>query len=616
VAALLALAWGAWAGAARAEAGPLVLAVEGGDEASAERLRAAIERELGRPVVRGEAAPGVEAIVIGGRGEGGETRVTYVAPGGRRLDRSLRVQDDPARADGEIALLAGNLARDESAALLAGLGPAERAAPVAAARPVEFSCERRTGPEAPFGGDVVPYVGSSSSAAGRAAARRVSLNLLGGLSRGTGTFEGAGVWNVDTQFVCGVQGAGAGNVVAGPLRGLQGAGAFNFAGGSAAGAQGAGAFNYAGGWVRGAQVAGALNVAGGRVRGAQVAGALNVAVPGGGDGGAGGAGRGAGEGAAPPAAFEGGQVAGALNVAWGPLRGAQVAGAVNVAGGGPSASVAAGKGGGGRRVDGGVARGEAGGGVRAAKGERGGGAGAWAVEGGQVAGGLTLALGPLRGAQVAGGVSIALGRVNGAQVSGGANVAGGEVNGAQVAAVNVATGRVRGAQIGLINYSDDVDFALGFVNVVREGRTHVDAWAVPEIGLAAAALKHGGAHFHYVYGVGVRAADGAPWYALGLGGHLPLGRGWYADADALAYGRLGVDELRRDEGRGIYQLRPVVGVAVAPGVSLYAGPSANVALSLREHRRPPRPSFARSLGGSRALAVDAWPGLVLGVQLL
>ncbi|HEU4539109.1 MAG TPA: RNA polymerase sigma factor, partial [Polyangiaceae bacterium] len=255
-----------------------------------------------------------------------------------------------------------------------------------------------------------------------------------------------------------------------------------------------------------------------------------------------------------------------------------------------------------------------------AGGERAGGAKraqAWTFEGLQAAGGVNVSLGPLRGAQVAGGASFANGAVEGAQASGGVNVAVGSVRGGQLGPVNVATGRVRGVQIGVINYAEDADFALGFINIFPKGRFHLDAWFLPEVGLASAAIKHGGAHFHYFYGVGARIADQTPWYTWGLGGHASLGEKWFLDVDALSYGRLGFKAIERNEGRGINQLRVVVGRPVATGLALYGGPSGNVSLAGREHG-PPMYSFyeRKTEADSDELSIYVWPGLVLGVQAL
>lgn len=595
LAAAVASAWLALVGVARAESGPLPLVVEGYDDDAVERLRSALERELGRPVVRSEGAPEGESVLITRRPAGRDVQIVYLAPGGQRLERGLRVQGDSERAEGEVALLAGNLARDESSALIARMpsGDAEAGTKVKAAGAgpgvEENPCEKRRSPAVTLGGDFLPYLGLSSTREGRAAARAFSLNLLGGVSRGTLAAEASGAVNIDTEFVCGVQFAGAANVVTGPLDGVQAAGAVNVTTGSAVGVQAAGAVNYAGRGARGVQASGAANVAIGAVAGVQASGGVNVSI-----------GR-----------SHGVQGSGGVNVALGPWSGVQASGGFNFAG----------------YVGEQDKPGAKPGGARAAS------ARPWGVVGLQIAGGVNVAMGPSNDTQRAdagppaagagadeGGAKKApraeseRGAVYGVQVSGAVNVATGDVRGVQIAPVNVTSGRVAGVQIGVVNVAEDADFALGFVNIMSKGRLHLDAWLMPEVGLAAAALKHGGRHFHYLYGVGIRAADQKPWYVFGVGGHMPLREGWYVDIDAITYGRLTPSDLERDEGRGINQLRVVAGYSLTPGLALYAGPSANVSLRLREDGRPTRAAYARELDGTQALGVSAWPGMVLGIQ--
>ena len=158
-----------------------------------------------------------------------------------------------------------------------------------------------------FGGDLVPFVGTSAVDPERTV-RRLSLNLIGGYTYGVSGVEGAAGFNVETGFVHGVQGAGGANVNLGVLNGAQGAGGFNYAG-VVDGVQGSGGFNVSRTSVNGVQASGGFNLAGDAVDGAQVAGGLNVA---------------AGE-------VRGVQAAGGLNVAAGEVKGVQAAGGVNVA---------------------------------------------------------------------------------------------------------------------------------------------------------------------------------------------------------------------------------------------------------------------------------------------
>lgn len=69
------------------------------------------------------------------------------------------------------------------------------------------------------------------------------------------------------------------------------------------------------------------------------------------------------------------------------------------------------------------------------------------------------------------------------------------VRGLQLGAVNVAT-RSEGVQLGVVNVADDADAPLGLVNVIRNGRLHVDGFALDYPGFAAALVVHGGRYTH------------------------------------------------------------------------------------------------------------------------
>lgn len=86
-----------------------------------EGVKVAIERELGVPLrVDAVAAQRLEIIVTGRR-----ANVSYFAPSVEPVTRSVDLPRDRDRATETIAFLAGNLARDEAAALLAELRPPE-----------------------------------------------------------------------------------------------------------------------------------------------------------------------------------------------------------------------------------------------------------------------------------------------------------------------------------------------------------------------------------------------------------------------------------------------------------------------------------------------------------
>lgn len=126
------------------------------------------------------------------------------------------------------------------------------------------------------GGDLMPFVGTSTFTGGRAR-RHVSLNLIGGLSGAVQGIGLAGGFNLVRGYSGGVLLAGGFNIVRHGSEGAQLAGGFNWSGLAFRGIQGAGAFNHARGFVQGMQLAGAYNYAGLRVTGAQLAAGFNIA---------------------------------------------------------------------------------------------------------------------------------------------------------------------------------------------------------------------------------------------------------------------------------------------------------------------------------------------------
>lgn len=236
------------------------------------------------------------------------------------------------------------------------------------------------------------------------------------------------------------------------------------------------------------------------------------------------------------------------------------------------------------------------------------------MEGFQAVGGANIVGGAVYGFQGAGGANIAGGMVDGAQLAGFLNVAGG-VNGTQVGALNVSSGHVDGVQVGVVNVARSADFSLGLVNIIWEGRTHVDAW-VTEDAFANMAFKHGGDRFHYIYGGGVRAIDALPlaWRgAVGIGGHSPIGTAFFLDADLItaythapALGPPSLDILNT--------ARTVIGLSVTDRLAVTAGTSYN--LQITDACGPKYGGPGTTVFRPGPVQVRGWPGFMVGVQLL
>ncbi|WP_437594833.1 LA_2272 family surface repeat-containing protein [Sorangium sp. So ce1000] len=516
-------------------------------------VSAAVGRELGGGVTLAPAAvAGRPTLVLRGEPDGRVT-LTYRAPDGRRIERTIDVPEDPDRAAEAIALLAGNLVRDEAAELAAALGKRPPAAPPAAqpapapsppaavgptpsshaARPAKAARSAPALLEPPacalpgartvlFGADVVPLVGSSTYT-GTNVVRRYSLSLVAGYTAGTTGVELSAGASIFSSFLCGAQLSTAANLVFGPARGVQLTGGVNAAG-SLRGAQ-IGAINAVAGPVTGAQV-GMLDVAAGPVAGAQV-GAANVAV-------------------GPSVNLQ----IGVANVAVSDATDAQI-GVANVA----------------------------------------------------VSDATDVQLGL---------ANVAVGGSTGTQISL-TNVAASASTDVQIGLLNIATGKVGGVQIGLVNYAGESPFSLGLLNFVRKGRLHLDVWGL-ESGIAMVGLKHGSDHIHNIYGIGLRLVGDHPLLvsALGLGGRIPISERVYADLDVLGYALHETSTLA--PAATVAQARALLGFRLAPELAIFGGPSFNVSFGGTPEDAELSPYGSAPLGRDDAGAQRAWPGVVLGVQ--
>lgn len=238
---------------------------------------------------------------------------------------------------------------------------------------------------------------------------------------------------------------------------------------------------------------------------------------------------------------------------------------------------------------------------------------AGAFDGAQVAGILNVTTGSFAGAQVSGAVNVVRGTFEGAQLSGVVNVASGDVTGVQMSAVNVSGGRVRGVQVGIVNIAEKSDFSFGLVNVNTQGRTHLDLWSELEVGLLATAVKHGGDHWHSVYGIATRLTDPGFTGVLGVGGHVRFLDWLYMDIDVIAYLLPSLESSKQTSL--LAQARAVLGFNIIDEFALYAGPSFN-ALAHASTATDWSPGYALNRDPDDATSVPLWPGITFGLQAL
>lgn len=249
------------------------------------------------------------------------------------------------------------------------------------------------------------------------------------------------------------------------------------------------------------------------------------------------------------------------------------------------------------------------------------------LEGAQIAGSLNVLGGALEGAQAAGGLNLAFGNVHGLQLAP-ANYAHRDLRGAQVGVANVTRGHVNGVQVGLFNYAKKADLQIGLVNVMPEGRTHLQLNATSE-GFGFATLVHGGDHWHWLYSVGGRpfgSDSESAWAAgLGFGLHITPSERLFVDVDLLSY-YVSDGDHGDDGSESLTQLRAMFGLRLHRRFALIGGITYNVHAAYNDdtsYALKGRTTLYEELvplegGGSEPAnpgwRVEGFPGITLGVQ--
>lgn len=220
------------------------------------------------------------------------------------------------------------------------------------------------------------------------------------------------------------------------------------------------------------------------------------------------------------------------------------------------------------------------------------------------------------GAQL-GLANVAAGGLTGAQL-GLANVSAADARGLQLGLANVTNGRMRGAMIGFLNTAADADAAIGAVNVLWNGRTHLDVWTT-DFGLVSLGLEHGSRYVHNIYGFGLSSRDGrlvfAPTYGIGV--RVMQTSRWFLDIDALAHA-LFVHDKQNDEYDHalISTLRIPITYRILPALAVFVSPAINVSVADADDLLADP-----SLLGSSTLTdngaktrVTLWPGFAVGAR--
>ncbi|MBX3184884.1 MAG: hypothetical protein KIT72_16305 [Polyangiaceae bacterium] len=472
---------------ARATPSALRLVLQTGTHAvDAAAISQAVERELGIPVQLGAGAA-ADTLSFDWVSSPGHVVASFVDAQGRRTARTI-ARPEPAATPEVLALLAGNLVRNEARALLAqlaGEGAAKQGEGDPGGDPegaVDAASEGSVADESAVGGASPAAEEKDSKTDGRSDAEGEGSEAAEGsppaLRPGAlhlSLFHPIALDSHSESLSVSVE-LGLFYSYIGETRVLSFNPLVSRHEHGATGLHLGGLVAWAGGEVQGLQLGG-LTTGAGALEGLSLAGVLGYV-----------GGR-----------AEGVQVAGAVGIVKGPVSGFQLAGAASYAGD---------------------------------------------VEGVQLAGAFSYAS-FVTGAQLSGGLNVARARVDGLQLSS-VNVAGSvsggqlaavnvteQIDGAQIGAVNVAR-RVSGVQLGAVNVAEEVDgLAIGVVSLAKNGRQQPMAWvsagqrshlgvslevgpiySVPYVG---ADLWGDEQRFEWGYHLGLKARLGPAWGAIDAG---------------------------------------------------------------------------------------------------
>ncbi len=218
--------------------------------------------------------------------------------------------------------------------------------------------------------------------------------------------------------------------------------------------------------------------------------------------------------------------------------------------------------------------------------------------------------------QIAGAITAA--RRATTQISGGVNVTR-QLDGVQIGPINVAR-RNDGVQFGVINVGGGPDGdSFGLINIVPGGRSELEA-TIDSDKIGTAMFRHGGKHWHNVYGIGGQSITepiGKPnddiWMlGLGMGPSLRVAN-LPVDLEAMAWQVNHGGHLDKHLSL-LNQLRLSVGVPLGP-ITLVAGGAINAYVST-DHASPliaARTSSPDPM--STEVTVKVWPSLFVGARI-
>lgn len=148
--------------------------------------------------------------------------------------------------------------------------------------------------------------------------------------------------------------------------------------------------------------------------------------------------------------------------------------------------------------------------------------------------------------------------------------------------INIAK-KITGVQLsGLVNIADSSDYAIGFVNLIKNGEKSIGI-SINESQNIMASFYSGGKHLYGIVGIGYNVKSKYNVYALqaGIGGHLlQWGNAFRVNAEALQL-------VQTDFKHGhcyTYTLSVLPEIKIHQKLAIFAGPTANLQLDYSDRR--------------------------------
>lgn len=189
----------------------------------------------------------------------------------------------------------------------------------------------------------------------------------------------------------------------------------------------------------------------------------------------------------------------------------------------------------------------------------------------------------------------------------------------QVGILNIALHEVRGLQLGIINIGGESAVPIGLFNFVKNGDYRFSFWA-DNLGFAHGGFRTGGKYAYSMFSAGIHDfKTRTVTYAWALGAHIPVGAGFFIEAEIFSQFFKNLEDQLKDLGvergsyTGLQSFRLMAGYEFFNTLSVFAGVSLPV-YYLNEANDSVGSGFVKPLQGE-SFKMSEWVTLMAGVHL-